>query len=81
MRHKEQSISIAINTSPTWNAYLIGIKIYPNSFHLPGINFISKNKIFWSSTCGSGVTNLTSIREDTGSIPRLTQWIKDQAWP
>ena len=30
-----------------------------------------------SSRCGSVVTNLTTIHEDEGWIPGLTQWVKD----
>ena len=34
---------------------------------------------FWSSHPGSAEMNLTGIHEDTGSIPGLTQWVKNQA--
>ena len=30
-----------------------------------------------SSHCGSVVMSLTSIHEDTGSVPGLVQWVKD----
>ena len=32
---------------------------------------------WWSSHCGSVVTNPTSIHEDAGLIPDLVQWVKD----
>ena len=34
-----------------------------------------------SSHCGSVVINPASIHEDVGSIPGLTQWVKDPALP
>ena len=45
--------------------------------------FLKKNKNvclklnYWSSCCGSAVTNSTSVREDAGLIPGHAQWVKD----
>ena len=36
-----------------------------------------KKKKFWSSHCGSEVTNPTSIHEDVGLITGLAQGVKD----
>ena len=41
----------------------------------------SRERVFQSSHYGSVVTNLTSIHEDVGLIPGLTQWVKDPVLP
>ena len=42
---------------------------------------LSQKWLFWSSCCGSVVTNLTGIHEDMGLIPGLFQWVKDLVLP
>ena len=41
----------------------------------------SKLRPIGSSFCGSAEMNLTSIHQDTGLIPGLTQWVKDLVLP
>ena len=38
---------------------------------------IKRKEAFWSSHCGSAVTDPTRILEDVGSIPGVAQWVKD----
>ena len=55
-----------------------------HSFESEPNNFLAdvlKNVRFGSFHCGSVVTNLTSICEDSGLIPGLTQLVKDPVLP
>ena len=63
--------------------------ILPLAWELPhasGVGLKRKKKNYEEyqdghSHRGSVVTNPTSIHEDAGSIPSLTQWVKDLALP
>ena len=50
-------------------------EIHPSVIMRFSLSFVIK---MWtgSSHCGSAEINLTSIRENSGSIPGLTQWVK-----
>ena len=57
-------------------------KINPSSFPLQStFNCESKAETFWSSRCGPGEMNWTSIHGDAGSIASLAQWVKYSALP
>ena len=77
MRHSKRITRVTIIEYDNYNNKLH--KSYMNvvSFKISyGINLMP-----WSSYRGSVETNLTSIHEDTDSIPGLTQCVKDPALP
>ena len=53
-----------------------GIKSWKANY-LPSIQYLNDR----SSHCGTAETSLTRNHEVTGSIPGLTQWVKDPALP
>ena len=54
--------------------------LFPSGIYLPLFSLF-KFKIHKSSCCGAVEMNPTSIHGDEGSIPSLTQWVKDPALP
>ena len=61
----------------------LGFSPWLGNVHTPQAQPEKSNKLkrnsIQSSRCGSVVRNLTSIREDVGSVPGLAQWAKDLA--
>ena len=55
--------------------------IGPLAWEPPHITGVALKKKDGSSHHGSAEMNLTSIHEETGSIPGLAQWNKDPALP
>ena len=49
--------------------------------HSVALEFLFKNLFLGVPIVAQGSTNLTGIHEDTGSIPGLTQWVKDPPLP
>ena len=52
-----------------------------HKFYISIVNFPFSIIKYWSSRLGAGETNPTRNHEVAGSIPGLTQWVKDLALP
>ena len=77
---KEKSKMTLLIFGPNYWKYGVAVNWVGEDSEVTNLSWAIKSLFFgWSSHCGSAETDLTSIHEDAGSIPDLTQWIKDVA--
>ena len=74
-------LSLALHSGlkdPVLPQLWLGFDTWPGNFPMPKVQPLKKKK-GRSSHHSSVEMNPTSIHEDVGSIPGLTQWVKDLA--